>query len=76
MAVTQEEHLEGLPIGTRGGVAVPYSFPQDGEYEIHVRLRRDRAGEESVWMVRRSRIEVRPAYCSRSRFRCSGHYWA
>ena len=40
--LTQEEHLEGLPIGTRGGVAVPYTFPQDGEYEIQVRLRRDR----------------------------------
>jgi hypothetical protein len=40
--VTQEDHIEGLPIGTRGGVAVPYTFPQTGEYEIQVRLRRDR----------------------------------
>src|SRR6188768_3855064 len=40
--LTQEEHLDGLPIGTRGGVALPYTFPQDGEYEIQVRLRRDR----------------------------------
>ena len=40
--VTQEEHIDGLPIGTRGGVAVPYTFPQTGEYEIQVRLRRDR----------------------------------
>ena len=29
--VTQEEHVEGLPIGTRGGTLIPYTFPQDGE---------------------------------------------
>ena len=40
--LTQEEHLEGLPIGTRGGAVVPYTFPLDGEYEIQIRLTRDR----------------------------------
>jgi hypothetical protein len=40
--LTQEEHIEGLPIGTRGGTLIPYDFPQDGEYEIQVRLARDR----------------------------------
>ena len=40
--VTQEEHIEGLPIGTRGGTVVHYTFPLDGEYEIQVRLMRDR----------------------------------
>ncbi len=40
--LTQEEHLDGLPIGTRGGAVVPYTFPQDGEYEIQIRLTRDR----------------------------------
>jgi hypothetical protein len=40
--VTQEEHVEGLPLGTRGGTLIPYTFPQDGEYEIQVRLARDR----------------------------------
>jgi hypothetical protein len=40
--LTQEEHLEGLPIGTRGGALVDYSFPMDGEYEIQIRLMRDR----------------------------------
>ncbi len=39
---TQEEHVHGLPIGTRGGVVVPYNFAQDGEYEIQLRLARDR----------------------------------
>ena len=40
--LTQEGHIPGLPIGTRGGVAVPYTFPVDGEYEIAARLARDR----------------------------------
>ena len=43
--VTQDNHLEGLPIGTRGGIAIPYNFPQDGEYEIQIRLMRDRNDE-------------------------------
>ena len=40
--LTQEEHIEGLPLGTRGGAVVPYTFPLDGEYDIQVRLTRDR----------------------------------
>ncbi len=31
---------EDLPLGSRGGLAVPYHFPVDGEYAIRVRLRR------------------------------------
>ncbi|HYR84601.1 MAG TPA: DUF1592 domain-containing protein [Terriglobia bacterium] len=40
--LTQEEHVEGLPFGTRGGTVVRYNFPRDGEYEIQLRLTRDR----------------------------------
>lgn len=40
--LTQENHVEGLPIGTRGGVLFEYTFPRDGVYEIQVRLMRDR----------------------------------
>jgi Protein of unknown function (DUF1592)/Protein of unknown function (DUF1588)/Protein of unknown function (DUF1585)/Protein of unknown function (DUF1595)/Protein of unknown function (DUF1587)/Planctomycete cytochrome C len=40
--LTQEEHVEGLPIGTRGGALVSFTFPQDGEYEVQLRLARDR----------------------------------
>jgi uncharacterized protein DUF1592/uncharacterized protein DUF1588/uncharacterized protein DUF1587/uncharacterized protein DUF1585/uncharacterized protein DUF1595/cytochrome c len=43
--LTQEEHLEGLPVGTRGGALIPYNFPQDGQYDIQVRLARDRNEE-------------------------------
>jgi hypothetical protein len=40
--VTQEEHVEGLPIGTRGGTRITYNFPRDGHYEFQARLTRDR----------------------------------
>ncbi|MDQ3622624.1 MAG: DUF1587 domain-containing protein, partial [Verrucomicrobiota bacterium] len=40
--LTQEKHVPGLPIGTRGGALIPYTFPQDAQYEIQIRLARDR----------------------------------
>jgi len=33
---SQNERLEGLPFGTRGGMAVPHVFPADGEYKFSV----------------------------------------
>ena len=40
--LTQEDHVPGLPLGTRGGLVIPYNFPQDGEYEFQIHLTRDR----------------------------------
>ena len=31
---SQETHVEGLPLGTRGGALFTYNFPADGEYMI------------------------------------------
>ncbi|MDA1093132.1 MAG: DUF1592 domain-containing protein [Acidobacteria bacterium] len=39
---TQEWHLDGLPVGTRGGTLINHAFPLDGDYEIAIRLTRDR----------------------------------
>ncbi len=40
--VTQEDRQsEDLPLGSRGGVAVRYHFPADGEYAIKIRLQRN-----------------------------------
>ena len=33
---TQYFHTEGLPLGTRGGLAVTHNFPADGEYVINI----------------------------------------
>ncbi len=40
--LTQEGHLDGLPPGTRGGVAVMRWFARAGDYRLAVRLARDR----------------------------------
>jgi hypothetical protein len=40
--LTQEDHLEGMPLGSRGGAVTRYAFPLDGAYEIQIRLSRDR----------------------------------
>jgi len=36
--LSQNEHIDGLPLGTRGGIVVKHNFPLDGEYVIKVRL--------------------------------------
>jgi hypothetical protein len=40
--LTQEDQFDKLPLGTRGGALVPYTFPLDAEYQIQIRLARDR----------------------------------
>ena len=39
--LSQDQHIEGLPLGTRGGILVQHTFPLDGEYVIKVRLWRN-----------------------------------
>jgi hypothetical protein len=36
--VTQNKHLNGLPLGTRGGIKVQHNFPADGNYVFAGRL--------------------------------------
>jgi hypothetical protein len=39
---TQDAHVEGLPLGTRGGTLFEHHFPANGKYEVQLRLMRDR----------------------------------
>jgi hypothetical protein len=39
--LSQDQHIEGLPLGTRGGILVRHNFPVDGEYVLKVRLWRN-----------------------------------
>src|SRR5581483_4271675 len=39
--LSQDQHIDGLPLGTRGGLLVHHTFPVDGEYVIKVRLWRN-----------------------------------
>ena len=34
----QSLHLEGLPLGTRGGMLVEHWFPADGEYRVDIKV--------------------------------------
>ena len=43
--VTQEKHVLGLPLGTRGGGTFLHHFQETGNYEIQIRLTRDRNDE-------------------------------
>jgi hypothetical protein len=39
--LSQDQHIDGLPPGTRGGILARHTFPLDGEYTIKVRLWRN-----------------------------------
>ncbi|HEY4364031.1 MAG TPA: DUF1592 domain-containing protein [Bryobacteraceae bacterium] len=39
--LSQDEHIEGLPLGTRGGIVTQHTFPLDGEYVIKLRMWRN-----------------------------------
>jgi mono/diheme cytochrome c family protein len=38
--VSQDQHIEGLPLGTIGGTRIRYNFPLDGEYVFQAKLYR------------------------------------
>lgn len=42
---TQAQHVPGLPLGTRGGILIDQYFAEPGQYEVSVRLMRDRNEE-------------------------------
>ena len=44
----QDDRVDGLPFGTRGGTLIRYNFPGDGEYTIRVRLAREAVGAGGV----------------------------
>ncbi len=54
---SQEEHVPGLPLGTRGGTLIEHHFPQTGQYEIELTLARDR-DEKIEGLVRKHDIDV------------------
>ena len=42
--MSQMRHIEGAPMGTRGGISVTHIFPADGEYVIGVNLHNEPLG--------------------------------
>ena len=47
----QDDHLPGLPFGTRGGTKIRYTFPTDGEYAVRVKIARDLNDSVPIYTV-------------------------
>jgi mono/diheme cytochrome c family protein len=59
---SQNQHIEGLPFGTRGGMAVRHTFPSDGEYRFSVQnlgIGRFIPGEKLVFLIDNQKVETR-----------------
>jgi len=46
--LSQAEHLEGLPLGTRGGMLIDHVFPLDADYELTIRRAGGGFGLETI----------------------------
>ena len=46
--LTQANHIEGLPLGTRGGMLIKHIFPLDGEYDFRIARSNVGVGQTSV----------------------------
>ncbi|MBT8402934.1 MAG: DUF1587 domain-containing protein, partial [Gemmatimonadetes bacterium] len=55
---SQNEHIEGTPFGTRGGVSVVHTFAADGEYRFRILLQPTPTGEMFARTARDEVIEV------------------
>jgi hypothetical protein len=59
---SQNQHIEGLPLGTRGGMKVRHSFPSDGEYRFSVQnfgLGKFIPGEKLEFLIDNEAVAVR-----------------
>ena len=59
---SQNHHIEGLPFGTRGGMAVRHIFPADGEYKFSVQnfgLGKFIPGERLEFLIDNETVEIR-----------------
>ena len=65
----QSEHIDGLPLGTRGGAVVQHTFPLDADYSLRVRVRgaaiglaaANLQGEEIEITIDGERVKLLPA---------------
>ncbi len=57
-ALPQDDHVEGLPYGTRGGTLLTHRFPLDAEYRLRVEVSRVAGGAELEVTVDGERVEL------------------
>ena len=56
--LTQDNHIEGLPIGTRGGIVIHHNFPVDGEYQFKFSLLKVNFGPEYGGAAKGEQLEM------------------
>ncbi|HEY1305988.1 MAG TPA: DUF1592 domain-containing protein [Vicinamibacterales bacterium] len=67
--LVQADHIEGLPLGTRGGTLIQHTFPLDADYSIRIRVRgaaiglaaANLQGEEIELTIDGERVKLLPA---------------
>ena len=57
-ALPQDDHIDGLPYGTRGGAVIAHRFPLDGEYVIRADVSRVTDGAQLEVTLDGERVEV------------------
>jgi hypothetical protein len=56
--VSQDKHIEGLPLGTRGGVVIRHNFPVDGEYLFKFSLLKVNFGPQYGQSAKNEQLEM------------------
>ena len=56
--VSQDEHMEGLPLGTRGGIVIRHNFPVDGEYLFKFSLLKVNFGPQYGQSAKNEQLEM------------------
>jgi hypothetical protein len=56
--LTQDSHIEGLPLGTRGGIVIRHNFPVDGEYLFKFSLLKVNFGPQYGGAAKGEQIEM------------------
>jgi hypothetical protein len=56
--VSQDKHIEGLPLGTRGGVTIRHNFPVDGEYLFKFSLLKVNFGPQYGQSAKNEQLEM------------------
>jgi hypothetical protein len=56
--LSQDRHIEGLPLGTRGGIQIRHTFPVDGEYVFRFSLLEVNFGPRYGGAAKDEQIEV------------------
>src|SRR5712671_3850789 len=56
--LTQDHHIAGLPVGTRGGILIQHNFPVDGEYLFKFSLLKVNFGPEYGGAAKDEQLEM------------------